>query len=102
MRAVSPSQVRSSSPGTAVRSEEHTSELQSQSNLVCRLLLEKKKHVWLYALRFCQRNLFVSVGYLCHDLLVSPHSYLTVLIYLHANILSVAEAFSLTSQDERG
>src|SRR2546430_14859499 len=28
----------------ATRSEEHTSELQSQSNLVCRLLLEKKKH----------------------------------------------------------
>src|SRR2546430_12817380 len=27
-----------------IRSEEHTSELQSQSNLVCRLLLEKKKH----------------------------------------------------------
>src|SRR2546430_11111357 len=26
------------------RSEEHTSELQSQSNLVCRLLLDKKKH----------------------------------------------------------
>src|SRR2546427_6495859 len=26
------------------RSEEHTSELQSQSNLVCRLLLEKKKN----------------------------------------------------------
>src|SRR2546430_13508866 len=31
-------------PGShEVRSEEHTSELQSQSNLVCRLLLEKKK-----------------------------------------------------------
>src|SRR2546427_5878658 len=29
-------------PG-GMRSEEHTSELQSQSNLVCRLLLEKKK-----------------------------------------------------------
>src|SRR3989475_5642839 len=28
---------------TRARSEEHTSELQSQSNLVCRLLLEKKK-----------------------------------------------------------
>src|SRR3989475_4359640 len=28
---------------TQKRSEEHTSELQSQSNLVCRLLLEKKK-----------------------------------------------------------
>src|SRR2546430_17504551 len=27
------------------RSEEHTSELQSQSNIVCRLLLEKKKHI---------------------------------------------------------
>src|SRR2546427_4459028 len=29
--------------GGGCRSEEHTSELQSQSNLVCRLLLEKKK-----------------------------------------------------------
>src|SRR2546430_11040318 len=29
------------------RSEEHTSELQSQSNLVCRLLLEKKKRLEL-------------------------------------------------------
>src|SRR2546430_11875131 len=29
----------------AIRSEEHTSELQSQSNLVCRLLLEKKKKI---------------------------------------------------------
>src|SRR2546430_7633716 len=31
--------------GMALRSEEHTSELQSQSNLVCRLLLEKKKDI---------------------------------------------------------
>src|SRR2546430_9437320 len=30
--------------GARLRSEEHTSELQSQSNLVCRLLLEKKKN----------------------------------------------------------
>src|SRR2546430_12855805 len=30
-------------PAGAFRSEEHTSELQSQSNLLCRLLLEKKK-----------------------------------------------------------
>src|SRR5256885_11241011 len=29
----------------ATRSEEHTSELQSPCNLVCRLLLEKKKHM---------------------------------------------------------
>src|SRR2546427_7425689 len=32
-----------SAPARSTRSEEHTSELQSQSNLVCRLLLEKKK-----------------------------------------------------------
>src|SRR2546427_9621522 len=32
-----------SAGGGDLRSEEHTSELQSQSNLVCRLLLEKKK-----------------------------------------------------------
>src|SRR2546430_11758519 len=31
-------------PENLPRSEEHTSELQSQSNLVCRLLLEKKKN----------------------------------------------------------
>src|SRR2546430_5701806 len=32
--------------GKNARSEEHTSELQSQSNLVCRLLLEKKKSTY--------------------------------------------------------
>src|SRR2546430_12658107 len=36
-----PARTGSPAPG---RSEEHTSELQSQSNLVCRLLLEKKKN----------------------------------------------------------
>src|SRR2546430_12575234 len=34
------------------RSEEHTSELQSQSNLVCRLLLEKKKSTPLYSILY--------------------------------------------------
>src|SRR2546430_11945589 len=34
---------RAAAPRGANRSEEHTSELQSQSNIVCRLLLEKKK-----------------------------------------------------------
>src|SRR2546430_13522745 len=32
------------------RSEEHTSELQSQSNLVCRLLLEKKKNITVHTI----------------------------------------------------
>src|SRR2546421_4082791 len=36
--------VRRSRPGKRRRSEEHTSELQSRSDLVCRLLLEKKKY----------------------------------------------------------
>src|SRR6185312_9498783 len=35
----------------ARRSEEHTSELQSRSDIVCRLLLEKKKDTWLPCLR---------------------------------------------------
>src|SRR5256885_9578646 len=34
-----------------MRSEEHTSELQSPCNLVCRLLLEKKKNTPLYSFR---------------------------------------------------
>src|SRR2546427_12815131 len=39
--------------GHSARSEEHTSELQSQSNLVCRLLLEKKKKVEIRVLLGC-------------------------------------------------
>src|SRR2546430_3681687 len=38
-------QIRSAVSEIYVRSEEHTSELQSQSNLVCRLLLEKKNRI---------------------------------------------------------
>src|SRR2546429_1226810 len=38
-----------SSITTPCRSEEHTSELQSRLHLVCRLLLEKKKHSSLYS-----------------------------------------------------
>src|SRR5688572_21183740 len=37
------SRIHGGQAGSTPRSEEHTSELQSQSNLVCRLLLEKKK-----------------------------------------------------------
>src|SRR3712207_8768132 len=41
---------RPSSSTTTTRSEEHTSELQSRQYLVCRLLLEKKKHPTLTSL----------------------------------------------------
>src|SRR2546430_11774766 len=53
----------SSSPGLSsilrLRSEEHTSELQSQSNLVCRLLLEKKKHMTKPLCRFHIRKIMI-------------------------------------------
>src|SRR2546430_6010027 len=39
-----------------LRSEEHTSELQSQSNLVCRLLLEKKKKKMKHRIHSCNCN----------------------------------------------
>src|SRR2546430_13576146 len=42
-RALEQQAPRRTAPRHVTRSEEHTSELQSQSNLVCRLLLEKKK-----------------------------------------------------------
>src|SRR2546427_6440555 len=45
------------------RSEEHTSELQSQSNLVCRLLLEKKK---LFAVQNERRTVFGRLGPATH------------------------------------
>src|SRR2546426_6276616 len=42
--------------GNLERSEEHTSELQSPCNLVCRLLLEKKKKYKLQSLRIRQTH----------------------------------------------
>src|SRR5688572_31041528 len=47
---------RMSWSGIRLRSEEHTSELQSQSNLVCRLLLEKKKIKKLTSLLYLQMS----------------------------------------------
>src|SRR5258708_16277930 len=46
--------------GNGSRSEEHTSELQSPDHLVCRLLLEKKKHT-LKALTPCAHTLDASI-----------------------------------------
>src|SRR2546430_13695732 len=43
------------------RSEEHTSELQSQSNIVCRLLLEKKRY-FNFAARYRIHELYTSSG----------------------------------------
>src|SRR2546430_2975700 len=46
--------------GRIWRSEEHTSELQSQSNLVCRLLLEKKNDAPPYTQIWVSTYLFIS------------------------------------------
>src|SRR5947207_8358208 len=56
-------------PGSSHRSEEHTSELQSHSDLVCRLLLEKKKRLRRFRLShrsaasrklFCQNITYLT------------------------------------------
>src|SRR5690606_41489170 len=43
LKAIADKKKQSEMPAEVKRSEEHTSELQSRENLVCRLLLEKKK-----------------------------------------------------------
>src|SRR2546430_6151263 len=47
-----PTRSARSSCSSCPRSEEHTSELQSQSNIVCRLLLEKKKKIQVLHMLF--------------------------------------------------
>src|SRR5258706_12061234 len=44
--------------GYRVRSEEHTSELQSLTNLVCRLLLEKKKQNRMFLIKDAETRIF--------------------------------------------
>src|SRR2546430_9087478 len=51
----------SGSSGGRSRSEEHTSELQSQSNLVCRLLLEKKKKNYIQLAACIHNDLLMLV-----------------------------------------
>src|SRR2546427_6863938 len=52
-----PKRASSSLSQARVRSEEHTSELQSQSNLVCRLLLEKKNKILInYHISYIHRK----------------------------------------------
>src|SRR2546430_7581319 len=53
-------QAREAFRSVVERSEEHTSELQSQSNLVCRLLLEKKKNS--YRTTYASRSLPHSIS----------------------------------------
>src|SRR2546430_1741052 len=61
-------------PALILRSEEHTSELQSQSNLVCRLLLEIKSIILIKLIR-------VSLGTITH-----PHRFKIVAIDIHITL----------------
>src|SRR5438874_8788015 len=54
--AASDAEARAIAQRIATRSEEHTSELQSRRDLVCRLLLEKKKKITHYHERFIRCN----------------------------------------------
>src|SRR5205085_3467915 len=69
------------------RSEEHTSELQSQSNLVCRLLLEKKNvildSIWLAALCTCSISVSCFWTFISTCLLFVTHPYLRLMLLFH-------------------
>src|SRR2546430_10503910 len=58
---------------TSPRSEEHTSELQSQSNLVCRLLLEKKNNAVRNLARAAQRHHALAQRHTPHLLQPAEH-----------------------------
>src|SRR2546430_10910494 len=63
-----PSEVKPPQLIDGLRSEEHTSELQSQSNLVCRLLLEKKKKSSLAERRVVRRPSRARDGLTFHSM----------------------------------
>src|SRR5256886_13245898 len=87
LHGADPATVKVTHPAFALldRSEEHTSELQSQSNLVCRLLLEKKKPtLTLSTYQACRRELchalppnltFSSERHLSEDDVLSQHAH---------------------------
>src|SRR5256885_6363658 len=58
------------SAGVTMRSEEHTSELQSPCNLVCRLLLEKNNYnSWYYELQISRVHTFVLATFITTELI---------------------------------
>src|SRR2546430_5833187 len=61
VRLIEPREAHHNYTISGVRSEEHTSELQSQSNLVCRLLLEKKKKEFAYTSPTRTRDIFCYI-----------------------------------------
>src|SRR6516162_871034 len=84
-------------PALPARSEEHTSELQSPCNLVCRLLLEKKKNKRLL---FCRRRIKMQI--IVVDVLAIPafsliltQFIITVKVYVYNDHTDVFSFFFL-------
>src|SRR2546430_1949832 len=75
MRAARWSWAALRSTTSARRSEEHTSELQSQSNLVCRLLLEKKKKQYTVRPCHCISRLLSSSFFFFFNDTATPEIY---------------------------
>src|SRR2546430_5909972 len=72
------------------RSEEHTSELQSQSNLVCRLLLEKKKKIF-----YVNSEIYVQATYYNHRIDIK-HRFIYLLSHtLGSHIVSLSLSTAL-------
>src|SRR5450830_1560280 len=56
-----------------IRSEEHTSELQSRFDLVCRLLLEKKKNTRMASLSYTDKQIYNSNERMTNNLMMSVY-----------------------------
>src|SRR6516162_8240344 len=92
---------------TTLRSEEHTSELQSPCNLVCRLLLEKKKrrirnrHVATKrrVARINAGALFLVWVAVVAALLVPPDLYLSYFAFFFFNDTATTEIYTLSLHD---
>src|SRR5205085_9325843 len=77
-----------------IRSEEHTSELQSQSYLVCRLLLEKKKQIFKAAIEQSLRHVTQET----HRELVTPVPLPQRLLLLSLTDLKICLSPNMISQ----
>src|SRR2546430_904919 len=82
------------------RSEEHTSELQSQSNLVCRLLLEKKKK-HAPALVFAPPDMPIAYGppQCLHRIILSQLTSARATLTTHHHLIPTVQSLSCTMHD---
>src|SRR5476649_2064893 len=87
---------RTSSSTARRRSEEHTSELQSHSDLVCRLLLEKKKSTGVW--RVLLASIVLSVQF--HFLLLGHNcAVLCLSVFFFFNDTATTEIYTLSLHD---